>query len=161
VSTWGAPFTQAQILQLMKTEFARGACILMQVDRLQALADIHGVELKESVRAAFGRLVAEGTRGADQLGLIPGDRYLLVLPHTSEEQALTVADRLRRYFGNLEVKSRGSILAMSLSLGVVSCEGQDTLFFDTMLTRAEAALGWAQEAGGDRVEVFRREDLDT
>lgn len=163
-ATGASPFNQAQILHLMKTEFARSrrygfslACVLMQVDRLRALTDIHGTQLKESVQAEFCRLVAEGTRGADQLGLISDDRYLLVLPHTAEEEAVVVAQRMRRDFSQLEVKSRGSVLDLTLSLGVVSCADKDTLFFDTLLSRAETAMGWAQQSGGDRVEIYRAE----
>lgn len=165
--TGSAPFSQAQIIHLMKTEFARGrrygfpvSCILIQVDRLRALVDIHGTDLEAAVRTELGRLVANRTRGADQLGLVSDDRYLLVLPHASEAAAVTVAERLRRDFGELEVKSRGSVLALSLSLGVASCDDQDTLFFDTMLSRAEAAMTWAGEAGGDCVEVFRADRIN-
>ena len=161
---WAGPFTQVQILQLMKTEFARArryglalSCLLMQVDRLAALCDIHGAELRDKVLTEFGRLVADGTRGSDYLGLISDDRHLLVLPHTQEVQARNVAERVRKMFGNLEVKSKGNALPMTLSVGLVSCEDKDTLFFDTMLSRAEAALTWAQDAGGDRVEVFRKD----
>lgn len=162
--TGAAPFSQAQIIHLMKTEFARGrrygfplACILMQVDRLQTLADIHGADLVEVVRTELARLVAAGTRGADQLGFVSDDRYLLVLPHTAEADAVIVADRIHRNFGDLEVVVKGSSLAMSLSLGVVSCADRDTLFFDTMLSRAEAALSWATDSGGDQVEVFAKD----
>jgi len=161
-----APFSQAQILHLMKTEFARGrrygfplACVLMQVDRLQTLADIHGTELVEVVRAELVRLVKAGTRGADQLGFINDDRYLLVMPHTDEADSMVVAERIYRNFGDLEVTVKGSVLAMSLSLGVVSCSDRDTLFFDTMLSRAEAALSWALDSGGDRIEVFAKDRL--
>ena len=165
--TSAAPFTHAQILHLMKTEFARGrrygiplSCILMRVDRLRELTDIHGTELKERVQAEVGRLVAGRTRGPDHLGLISDERYLLVLPHTEADDAVLVAERIKRDFASLEVKSKGSVLALTLSVGVVSCEDKDTLFFDTVLSRAEAALGWARDAGGDAVEVFRRERLE-
>ena len=50
----GSPFSQAQILHLIKTEFSRArryehpiACILIQVDRLTALVDVHGRQLRE------------------------------------------------------------------------------------------------------------------
>ena len=164
--TGTAPFSQAQIIHLMKTEFARGrrygfpvSCILLQVDRLQTLTDIHGTALEDAVRSELGRLVAERTRGADQLGLVSDERYLLVMPHTNESEAVSVAERLRRDFGDLEVKSKGNVLALSLSLGVASCAEQDTLFFDTLLSRAEAAVTWAGEAGGDCVEIFRADRI--
>ena len=50
----GSPFSQSQILHLMKTEFARArrygfpvSCMLVQVDRLDALVDLHGGALRD------------------------------------------------------------------------------------------------------------------
>jgi diguanylate cyclase (GGDEF)-like protein len=161
-ATGAAPFSQAQILHLMKTEFARGrrygtpvACVIMQVDRLRSLTDIHGSEFNEKVQTELARLVSESTRGADQLGMISDGRYLLVLPHTDQDQAMVVAERIGREFRKLEVRSKGSVLVLTLSFGIVGSRDRDTLFFDTMLSRAEAALERAKNAGGDRVEVFR------
>lgn len=159
-----APFSQAQILHLMKTEFARArrygypvSCILMRIDRLQGLCDLHGTELRDRLREHLTRLVRDKTRGADHLGIVSEDRYLLVLPHTDEHQALAVAERIRSEFAELEVESRGSRLPLTLSLGVAAFDDEDTLFFDTMLSRAEVALEWAADAGGDQVSVFRRD----
>ncbi len=162
--TSGMPFSQAQIMHLMKTEFARArrygypvSCLLMQVDRLQALTDIHGVELKEVVRRELGALVAEQTRGHDHVGLISDESYLLVLPHTDGEQANAVADRILASFRRLEVESQGGLLPLNLSMGISSCEDQETLFFDTMVSQAEVALEWAMQDGGGRAVQFRRE----
>lgn len=158
-----SPFTQAQILHLMKAEFARArrygfplACMLLQVDRLQSLVDLHGLELRDTVQRELGELVAQKTRDADHLGLLSEDRYLLLLPHTSEEAAVLVAERIRRAFSELEIEAHGNLLALTLSVGVAACEDQETLFFDTLLSQAELALEQAAEAGGDQVVVFRR-----
>ncbi len=163
----GSPFTQAQILHLMKTEFARGrrygfpvSCILIQVDRLTPLVDLHGAQLRDAVRRELGRLVSSKTRGADHLGLVSDDRYLLVLPHANGEAAARVAERLCQAFGMLEVDVAGTILSLTLSVGVASSDGQRTMFFDTILSQAEAALAWAIEAGGNQTAVFRPERVD-
>jgi diguanylate cyclase (GGDEF)-like protein len=160
----GSPLSQAQIMHLMKTEFARArrygfplSCLLIQVDRLQALADLHGAELKDTVREQLVRLVEERTRGADHLGLVTDDRLLLVLPHTGEAQAAQVAERIQQQFRELEISVNGQPLALALSFGVATCADQETLFFDTVLAHAEVALEWAVEAGGGKVSVFRKE----
>lgn len=160
----GSPFTQAQILHLMKTEFARGrrygfpvSCIVIQVDRLVPLVDVHGTQLRDVVRRELCRLVSTKTRGADQLGLASDDRYLLLLPHADEEAALRVGERIREAFGGLEVEVGGTILGLTLSVGVASSDERQTMFFDTILSQAEAALGWAVDAGGNQTAVFHPE----
>jgi diguanylate cyclase (GGDEF)-like protein len=161
----GSPFSHAQILHLMKTEFARArrygypvACMLIQVDRLSALVDLHGASLREAVRRELGKLVLDKTRGADHLGLASEDRYLIVMPHTDGPAGLLVGDRLRRAFEDVEVSLGGHQLALQLSIGVAACEDQETLFFDTLLARAEA-LEYSTRLGGNQASLFCRDQI--
>ncbi len=159
-----APFSHAQILRLMKGEFARGrrhgfavSCVLIRPDGFAALLATHGRPLIDAVRGELAKLVNERTRTADQLGILGEDRLLLLLPHTDDRQACAVGHRLRAEFGRLEVSVGGEPVALSLSLAVATCDDRDTMFFDTMLARAEVALEWAAETGGDRVVSFNAE----
>ena len=154
-------FSQAQILHLMKNEFARSrrhgiplGCVLVQVDRLHQLVDLHGVELRHTVRAAIAQLVRDKTRGADLLGATNDDRYLLLLPHTSLAQTRLVAERLRELFRDVQVAVDGRELALSLSVGISACDDQQTLFFDTFMAQSETALEFAIRHGGDQVASF-------
>lgn len=154
-------FSQAQILHLMKTEFARArrhdlelSCVLMQVDRLPQLVDLHGSELRTAVRTELAGMVKAKTRGADLLGLVSDDRYLLVLPHTGSAAARLIAERLRELFAELEIRVDDRPLALSLSLGITTNQEQKTLFFDSMIGQAEAALEHALGHGGNRVTTF-------
>lgn len=158
------PFSQAQILRLMKTEFARArrhgfaiGCILMHMDRLTQLVDLHGSELRAEVRQALHKMVAEKTRGADHLGLVEEDRYLMILPHTALDATLSVAQRIHSAFRELEVTADGKTLALTLSMGVSATADQSTLFFDTLLEQAELALDTAIRRGGDRIVPFQRQ----
>ena len=162
----GSPFSQAQILHLMKTEFARArrygfpvTCMLIQVDRLEALVDLHGVALRDAVRSELGKLIQDRTRGADHLGLASEDRYLIVLPHTDGTAGMLVAERLSQSFQALEITIGVHKLSLYLSIGVASCEDQDTLFFDTMLAQAESALDDSIRMGGNRTSRFQKDQV--
>src|SRR5712671_1380615 len=156
-----ALFSQAQILHLMKAEFARArryglplGCLLLQVDRLPQLVDLYGVTLRDLVRQSVIKLAKDKTRGADLLGTTSEDRYLLVLPHTTLAQAMVVAERMLAMFRTLEFAVDGRELLLTMSLGVTACEDQQTMFFDSMLAQAEAALEYATQKGGDQVASF-------
>jgi diguanylate cyclase (GGDEF)-like protein len=160
----GSPFSQAQILHLMKTEFTRArryghplACILIQVDRLTSLVDVHGRQLREVVRRELSRLVTSKTRGADHLGLISDARYMLLLPHATEQDAEAVGQRIFETFAMLEVASGGNVLSLTLSMGIASSDDEKTMFFDTLVSEAETALSWAVEGDGGQVMVYREE----
>jgi diguanylate cyclase (GGDEF)-like protein len=159
-------FSQAQILHLMKNEFARSrrhglplGCLVVQVDRLPQLIDLYGAELRAAVRGAVATRVREKTRGSDLLGATNDDRYLLVLPHTNLTQTRIVADRLLQVFQDLEVTVDGRPLALAISVGISACDDQKTMFFDTLLGQAEAALEFAARSGGNQVASFGEAQL--
>lgn len=159
-------FSQAQILHLMRNEFARArrhglplGCLTMQVDRLAQLADLYGVALRQVVREAIAKLVREKTRGSDLLGATNDDRYLLVLPHTDLAQTRVVAARLHQLFTGLEIAVDGRPLAVTASVGFTACDEQKTLFFDSLLAQAEAALEFAAARGGNQVISFGETQL--
>jgi len=159
-------FSQAQILHLMRNEFARArrhglplGCMVLQVDRLTQLVDLHGAELRQATRAAVAAMVREKTRGSDLLGTTSEDRYLLVLPHTNLAQTRAVAERLHALFDSLDVTVDSRELAVTASIGFTACDDQKTLFFDSLLAQAEAALQWAADRGGKRVVSFGETQL--
>ena len=161
-----ALFSQAQILHLMKNEFARArrhgiplGCILLQVDRLAQLVDLHGVQLRAAVRQAIAQMVRDKTRGADLLGATNDDRYLLLLPHTNLAQTRIVAERLHQIFQTLEIAVEGRELALAMSVGISACGDQQTMFFDTLMAQAEAALDYAVRRGGNQVASFGEAQL--
>ncbi len=162
----GSMFSQAQILHLMKAEFARArrhglslGCLLLQVDRIPHLVDLYGVELRPTLRQTLIQLVREHTRGADLIGMIQEDRYMLVLPHTNVEQARVVAERLHGIFNKCEVGVGGRVLNLTLSVGISATGQSDAMFFDTLVGQAEAALDFAVGQGGDRVLSFGETQL--
>lgn len=157
----GALFSQAQILQLMRNEFARArrhdlplGCILLQVDRISQLVDLHGAALRQAVRGAIAAMVRERTRGADLLGASNDDRYLLVLPHTDLAQTRIVAERLRSVFTTLTVAVDGRELALTLSAGIAATGDSNAMFFDSLVAQAGAALDHAAATGGGQVISF-------
>ena len=162
-SSW---FSQAQILSLMKIEFARSrrhgiplGCILLQVDRMSQLVDLYGMELRTTVRETLSQLVRNKTRGADMLGTVNEDRYLLILPHTDIDEARIVAGRVHEMFQDYEVTMDGRPLALTVSIGITASGDQQAMFFDTLVGQAESALEWAMRGGGDRVMSFGETQL--
>lgn len=160
----GSPFSRAQILHLMRTEFARArrykfplAAILIEADRLRALADVHGRELRTVAQREVERIVRENTRGADHLGMFGEDRFLLMLPHTDSDEALVVAERIRSAVLPLELVVHGQVVRLTLSAGIAATGEDETMFFDTLLSQVEMALEWASDNGGNAAMRFDRQ----
>src|SRR5881296_1475295 len=107
-------FSYPQVIHLLTVEFARArryayplSCLLLRVDGLETLRDLHGYRARDLVRERAIALVRRESRSCDFLGRFPDDRLLVVLPHTDLEGALVLADRVRAALGSLEIEVEG------------------------------------------------------
>ena len=148
----------------MKSEFGRArrheyplSCVILAVDRLRTLEEVHGPRVASELRQGLGRVVAEQTREHDHLGLLNEDRLMVLLPHTDGQSSCVVAERIRQSFEEIEIENGQSRVGATVSIGIASCEDRDTLFFDTLVSQAEVALDWAVRDGGSRVQLFKRD----
>ena len=154
-------FSLSQIRHLMRVEFGRAqrygyplSCLVIGIDRLDALRDLYGYEFRESLLEQVIELLQQETRTCDYLGRLMDDRLMAILPHTTAEGAQAGARRILAAARGLSFQPQGSTLRASLSIGISHYEDDNTLFFDSLVEAAEAALPEAQKGGGDRF-VYR------
>ena len=150
-------FSLSQIMHLMRVEFGRAqrynypiCCVLVGIDRLAELRDLYGYDSKEAILDEVVKLCKTQVRQCDFMGRLADDRLLIVVPHTAVAGARTLAERLMTGVRELKFESEGRRLRVSVSVGVTSSTGNDTMFFDSLLVAAEGALLEAMRAGGDR-----------
>jgi len=150
-------FSLSQIRHLMRVEFGRAqrygyplSCLVIGIDRLEALRDLYGYDFRESVLAAVIELLQEETRTCDYLGRLMDDRLMAILPHTTAEGAQAGARRILAAARKLSFTPQASPLAITLSIGLSHYEDDNTLFFDSLVEAAEGAMTEAMKGGGDR-----------
>ncbi len=153
----GGVFSLSQIRHLMRVEFGRAqrygyplSCLVIGVDRLDSVRDIHGYEFRERVLEAVIELLQEETRTCDYLGRLMDDRLMAILPHTTAEGAEATARRILGAARELAFHVQGQTIRVTLSIGISHYEDNNTLFFDSLVEAAELALAEALRAGGDR-----------
>jgi diguanylate cyclase (GGDEF)-like protein len=151
-------FSLSQIMHLMRVEFGRAqrygypiCCIELAVDRLAELRDLYGYDSKEAILDEVVKLAKRNVRECDFLGRLADDRLLIVVPHTDSSGARTLALRLLSGVRELKFESEGRRLRVTISLGLTCSRGNDTMFFDALLSACEGALAEAQRGGGDRM----------
>ena len=122
------------------------ALLMMDLDHFKAINDTYGHQAGDQVLINFVIKVNALLRPADQLGRFGGEEFVLLLPETSREDALQVAERIRAICAE---PAQGA--ACSVSIGVASTlNDRDTL--DALLARADAAMYRAKDNGRNRVE---------
>jgi len=156
-SSAGSLFSPEEIARLMESEYQRSlrygyplALLMIEIDRLESLHDLYGVESEQRIVRAVTALLRSATRPSDALGTARGQRMLLLLPHATGAGALAVARRLLAGCRELEFRGDGRILRASLSIGLALRGEEEGL--EALITCAERALARAVLAGGDRVQ---------
>ncbi len=125
--------------------------LMADIDNLKKINDAHGHLLGEYVVGEIGRIIGElheeEGRQATRFG---GDEYQTILPGLNKDEALEVAEEIRRRVEEHAFEERGATVYPTLSLGVATYpEDGETR---AALTRAaDEALYRAKRAGGNAV----------
>jgi diguanylate cyclase (GGDEF)-like protein len=151
-------FTAEEVRQLMQVEFERArrygyaiACLTIQVDRLEQLETMHGLEAKSAILNAIADLVKGATRAGDLLGYLAQDRLVVLVPHTTGEAARALAERLLTGARKLRFASQSRTLRVTLSIGIAHNQNADAKSFAILEEVAEDGRAVADSSGGDRV----------
>lgn len=150
-------FSTAEIKELMRIENARAgrygypiALLLIEVDRLESLHDLYGVESKREILNGIVGLLRSETRGSDFIGCLDDDRVMALFPHTHNDGASALAGRLLRASRRLDFESDGRSLRTTLSIGASVAEPERGSSFEDLIRTSEEALRFAIVEGGDR-----------
>lgn len=123
------------------------ALLVMDMDHFKAVNDTHGHQAGDRVLINFVAKVNALLRRPDQLGRFGGEEFMLMLPETSLDEAVLVAERIREAcFKDTELH------ACTVSIGVTTNRHDDDTV-DSLLARADAAMYRAKAQGRNRVEA--------
>jgi diguanylate cyclase (GGDEF)-like protein len=123
------------------------ALLMMDLDHFKAINDSYGHQTGDRVLVNFVDKVKTMLRQPDQLGRFGGEEFMALLPETSLEEAVLVAERIRAACALAD-----SGPSCTVSIGITTHQ-QDTDTVDTLLARADAALYRAKANGRNRVET--------
>ena len=139
-------------LRHMERYDGRLCVIMLDVDHFKAVNDLYGHRIGDRVLTDVAHLMRESVRQTDFVGRYGGDEFLIILPQTDAGGAAVMAERTRVAIqGSPMHDAAGNAFPVTASLGVAEwCKGDNE---DLIITRADAALSRAQDAGRNRVEI--------
>lgn len=121
--------------------------IMADLDHFKSVNDTYGHEAGDRVLIAFGQVLSRGIRKEDLAARFGGEEFILMLPGITSEDAMILAERLRKSLENLAfpaLKTR-----VTASFGIAQYRPDDT--FETLVNRSDEALYAAKAAGRNRV----------
>ena len=126
------------------------AVAMIDIDGFKEVNDTQGHGTGDLALRQVGRLLASQARDTDVVARYGGDEFVWLMPGTSVEAALAVADRIRRLAQDLRAEMD---LPISLSLGIAACP-QDAASMADLIDFADAAMYAAKDAGGNQVRRY-------
>jgi diguanylate cyclase (GGDEF)-like protein len=104
------------------------------------------------VLVTLANAMREQAREMDLVCRLGGEEFIVVLPRTSLDDALLVAERMREIAATMPIRHRGQLLeGVTISLGVAAYPGHADQS-EALIREADQALYRAKRGGRDRVE---------
>ena len=130
----------------------------IDIDRFKPINDTHGHASGDAVLRQVARLVSDGVRVNDTFGRYGGEEFMLILPETLPEDAVRLAEELRRLVQQEPLRiPGGGTVKITISLGIAGGHGAE-LQIDMLVDRADAAMYAAKSLGRNRTYLYRELD---
>lgn len=124
------------------------AVIVFDLDRFKAINDRHGHAAGDRAIIAFGRAMTRHAPPPAIAARLGGEEFAVVLPVTTADGALRLADTIRHRFRESIREFDIEGLEGSVSAGIAFAHGSS---FEQVLNEADTALYAAKNAGRNRV----------
>jgi diguanylate cyclase (GGDEF)-like protein len=120
--------------------------LMADVDHFKSYNDTHGHPAGDEVLRRVAKLIGESTRDVDLAARYGGEEFCVLLPETTAEKAVPVAERIRAHVA--EEKFSGRQITLSIGIAEFPRNGEAP---ESVVAAADAALYQAKRAGRDRV----------
>lgn len=126
-------------------------CVVMvDIDRFKRINDTYGHAVGDLVLVAFAQAISQHIREVDMAGRLGGEEFAVLLPGMGAEEAMTVAEAMRRAVETKELLVGGRPMHFTASFGVAEFDGLE-LNMAGLLSRADSALYHAKHTGRNKV----------
>jgi diguanylate cyclase (GGDEF)-like protein len=124
---------------------------MMDVDHFKKINDTHGHKVGDLVLQKLAEICRDTLRMVDIIGRVGGEEFAILLPETTEQEAIRVAERLRQAIADAKISlGHGLPLSITVSIGITSLMSKDDNI-DVLLSFADKALYAAKNAGRNRI----------
>ncbi|WP_342641835.1 GGDEF domain-containing protein [Rhodoligotrophos ferricapiens] len=135
------------------------ALLALDIDLFKKINDLFGHAVGDEVVVVAARTAESILRKQDMVFRIGGDEMVCLLPNTSAQEAMSVAERLRAAFQAQASHIAGRQVSPSISIGVAVSEGQ--IDPKHLLEEADAALYRAKRTGRNQIVLAGPANLAT
>ncbi|MGR5066057.1 GGDEF domain-containing protein [Photobacterium sp. DNB22_13_2] len=131
------------------------SCLYIDIDDFKLINDAYGHQTGDDVIRIFAECCKSSIRQSDFIGRWGGEEFIILLPHTSHQFALLLAERLRWRVSKLAVDMPDGAINFTISIGVNTL-WDDVISPAAVLHQADQALSHAKRHGKDQVASYEK-----
>ena len=128
--------------------------VMCDIDRFKSVNDTYGHQAGDDVLKQFAQVLHHEAREIDRVGRYGGEEFMLLLPGTVLDAAVTFAERVRQSIESHTFEFEGGTLKRTMSCGVASWPHPRIQQTDGLIKAADDALYVAKKTGRNRVIRF-------
>jgi diguanylate cyclase (GGDEF)-like protein len=136
----------SEALESARRRNAPASVLIIDIDHFKRINDAHGHKAGDKVLKSLVRVVRSRARKVDHLFRMGGEEFVLLLPDTTEDDAMAVAEDLRQAIAQSSLLDGTPV---TVSIGVGSIHPDDSA--ESWIKDTDAAMYAAKEAGRNRV----------
>jgi len=126
--------------------------VIFDIDHFKWFNDTFGHERGNEVLKKVARTIRENTRDVDTVARYGGEEFVVLLPRTDKEQAISVAERVRKAVEGLTFKgNREQPVVQRTISGGVSTYPDDSKDAAGLVVKADEGLYQAKETGRNKI----------
>lgn len=130
----------------------------IDIDRFKPINDTYGHNSGDAVLRQIAALINDNVRASDLFGRYGGEEFMLILPETTADEAVVLAEKLRSLVMQYPlVIAGGQLVQVTISIGIAGEVGSQ-LQVDRLVDQADAAMYAAKSLGRNRTYLFRALD---
>jgi diguanylate cyclase (GGDEF)-like protein len=126
--------------------------IVCDIDHFKLINDRFGHAVGDVALVAFARHLQKNARAEDIIGRVGGEEFIFLLPDTTAETSVSIAERTRTSLSALDINHEGVRIEVQASFGVTVMKNTDS-DIDALLKRADEALYQSKRNGRNRVST--------
>jgi len=128
--------------------------MLADIDYFKKFNDAYGHQTGDFILKEFCRVTKEVIREYDLIARYGGEEFVFVLPETGQDEALAVAEKLRKTIEEYPFDDGANTYHVTISIGVASAHPAASEFQkNDFIGLADAALYEAKNGGRNRVAL--------
>ncbi|MBA7594547.1 MAG: diguanylate cyclase [Calditrichaeota bacterium] len=143
---------QAEVERQRTKRYGRDLSLLMiDIDHFKKVNDTYGHLIGDIVLKEVAQTLKKQTRRSDFVGRYGGEEFLIILPETSLNKALVLAEKLRKQVSELTIPVDGQVLK-DITISIGATEYEDDPNIDEFINRSDKWLYAAKQNGRNQVQ---------